>query len=75
MDDEYFITLTFSNREAGRLLAGLRERKRKIEKQIKRRGDDFDPELGKGAIFALDQIKEITDRINKALDRHRDGGS
>ena len=53
-------------RDLGRIMSGLRERKRKLDKGIAKFGDDFDPEKGRNMLDARDSY----DRLIKILERN-----
>lgn len=46
MDDNQMLDLRLSRRDVGRLLVGVRERRRKLERGLAKFADNFDPQLG-----------------------------
>lgn len=62
-DDE--ITITLNRRDVGRVLSGLRERHRKLQKGITKFGDDFDDEKGRNMLDARDSYAKLIALIEK----------
>lgn len=52
-------------RDVGRILSGLRERKRKLDKGLSKFGDDFDPEKGANMLDA----RASYDRLIKLIEK------
>jgi hypothetical protein len=52
-------------RDVGRILSGLRERKRKLDKGIAKFGDDFDAEKGANMLDARDSYGRLIKLIEK----------
>lgn len=52
-------------RDVGRILSGLRERKRKLDKGIAKWGDDFDPDKGANMLDARASYDSLIKRIEK----------
>lgn len=52
-------------RDVGRILSGLRERKRKLDKGIAKFGDDFDQEKGANMLDARDSYGKLIQLIEK----------
>lgn len=60
------ITLpALERRDVGRILSGLRERKRKLDKGIAKFGDDFDDEKGRNMLDARDSYGKLITLIEK----------
>lgn len=63
--DEVLIKVT--RRDAGRLLALVRERKRRLKKGIDKFGDDFDPKLGANMIEGLEAFTELLNVVQDSI--------
>jgi len=60
------IILELDDRDTGRVLSGLRERRRKIEKTISKFGTDFDPEKGASMLEGLAAHVSLIEEIEEA---------
>lgn len=63
-DDLLAVTLTRA--EWGRVLQSVRTHRRSVERKNARPG--FDPELGRGQVFALEQLREILPKIRSQVE-------
>jgi hypothetical protein len=52
-------------RDVGRILSGLRERYRKLDKGVKKFGDDFDADKGANMLDARDAYAKLIDLLEK----------
>jgi hypothetical protein len=52
-------------RDVGRILSGLRERKRKLDKGIAKFGDDFDQDKGANMLDARDSYDRLITLLEK----------
>lgn len=59
--------LTLNRREAGRLLSALRERHRRLEKGVRKFGDDFDPALGGNMLEGMREYQALIYKVQEAM--------
>jgi hypothetical protein len=62
------ITLTLSRRDIGRLLVGVRDRRKKLERGLKKFSDNFDPVLGVNLKEGFEAYSALEERLNKILE-------
>lgn len=60
-------TVSLNRRDIGRLLAGVRERKRKFERGLKKFSNDFDPEKGKNMQEGYDAYCELEEKLERHM--------
>lgn len=65
MSDEVCIRL--SRRDVGRLLTGVRERRKKLQRGLAKFADEFDPVLGVNLTEGFEAYSALEKRLNDAL--------
>jgi len=61
------ITIEVDERDAGRILAGLKERQKKLQKGVTKFGDDFDPQLGANMVEGLSAYNRLVSYLEKTI--------
>ena len=61
------ITIEVDERDAGRILAGVKERQKKLSKGVNKFGDDFDPQLGANMVEGLAAYNRLVSNLEKAI--------
>lgn len=61
------IYLQLTNEDAGRVLAGLKERQRKLKRGVTKFGADFDPVLGANMAAGLAEYDRLIPIVEKAI--------
>ena len=56
-------------RDAGRILSALRERHKKMRKNIEKFGDDFDPEKGAGMVEGYRDMQRLIHHIQEEMQK------
>jgi hypothetical protein len=61
------VTITLSRRDVGRLLVGVRERRKKLQRGLDKFADNFDPTLGVNITEGFAAYSDLEKRLNEAL--------
>jgi len=67
------VTITLSRRDVGRLLVGVRERCKKLQRGLNKFADNFDPELGANLTEGFAAYSDLEKRLNDALKQQEMG--
>jgi hypothetical protein len=65
-------TVDLSRRDIGRLLVGVRERLRKLDRGLSKFGDNFDPSLGANMTEAREAYSRIETVLKEAIREEND---
>lgn len=66
-DDNDMVTLRLSRRDVGRLLVGVRERKRKFKKGLTKFADNFDAEKGVNLKEGFEAYNALEKKLQRKL--------
>jgi hypothetical protein len=61
------VNLSLSRRDIGRLLVGVRERRKKLERGLNKFAENFDPKLGINLTEGYAAYSDLEKRLNDAL--------